>query len=260
MTGEALVADLRALGVRPGRPILVHASLKRVGWVEGGAATVVDALFEILGPAGTIVVPAGTEDNSATSRTHLARVQGMTAEQRSRYFSEMPAFDPDRTPSTGMGALAEHVRCMPGALRSKHPQMSFAALGPLAKVIIDGHAMDCHLGEESPLARLYEEAADVLMLGAGYRSCTALHLAEYRYTTAPPTRSYSCVIEQMGEAVWWTYQDVVLDDHDFPALGAAFDNTPYVRTGQVRSAYSRLMPLRQTVDFACGWLARSRTS
>jgi aminoglycoside 3-N-acetyltransferase len=64
----------------------------------------------------------------------------------------------------------------------------------------------------------------------------------------------------MGEAVWWTYQDVVLDDHDFPALGAAFDNTPYVRTGQVRSAYSRLMPLRQTVDFACGWLARSRTS
>jgi aminoglycoside 3-N-acetyltransferase len=258
MTFDDLVADLRALGVRPGRPLLVHASLRRLGRLPSGAGTVVDALHEVLGPGATIVVPTATADNSVTSRTHLARTRGMTIAQQRLYRETMPAFDADLTPAIGMGAFAEHIRTSPGALRSRHPQTSFAALGPLAKVIVDGHAMDCHLGEESPLARLYEADAEVLMLGTGYETCTALHLAEYRYTADPPRRNYSCVIEQMGEPTWWTYEDVVLDDRDFPALGAAFDATSGARRGRVCSADTRLMAMRQVVDFAINWLAATR--
>jgi aminoglycoside 3-N-acetyltransferase len=255
MTRDALVADLRALGLRAGETLLVHASLRRVGC---DLIALADAVLEVLGPEGTVVVPTATTDNSDTSRIHLARTAGMTDAQRQRYLDAMPAFDPERTPSTGMGAFAEHVRLSAGALRSRHPQMSFAALGSRAKVVIDGHAMDCHLGEESPLARMYDLDARILMLGTGYDTCTALHLAEYRYTASPPTRDYRCVIEQRGESRWWTYQDVVLDDRDFPALGAAFDRTPYVRRGHVGSADSRLLSLRRLVDFAAGWLAAMR--
>jgi aminoglycoside 3-N-acetyltransferase len=258
MTRDDLLDDLRTLGVSSGATLLVHASMRRVGWITGGAMALADAVSEALGPDGTIVVPTPTTDNSDTSRTHLARTSGMRAAELRRYRAAMPAFDPARTPSTGVGRFPEHVRLTKGALRSGHPQMSFAAVGARAKVIIDGHAMNCHLGEESPLARLYDLDADVLMLGTGYDTCTALHLAEYRYTAEPPKRDYSCVIQREGTARWWTYEDVVLDDRDFAALGADLDGTPYVRRGRVGSAESRLVSLRCLVDFAVGWLAATR--
>jgi aminoglycoside 3-N-acetyltransferase len=77
-TRESLAADLRALGARPGQVLLIHASARRIGPVHGGAAAVVAALREVAGPAGTLVVPAMTAENSDTSRSHLARIAGMT--------------------------------------------------------------------------------------------------------------------------------------------------------------------------------------
>ncbi|GLY86756.1 aminoglycoside N(3)-acetyltransferase [Actinoallomurus iriomotensis] len=258
MTRDDLLSDLRTLGPRPGTALLVHTSMRRIGRLIGGATALAEAIFAALGPDGTIVVPTPTPENSDSSRAHLARVEGMTAAERRRHRAAMPAFDPARTPSTAAGVFPESVRLTPGALRSEHPQTSFAAVGAQAKLIIDGHAPDCHLGEESPLARLYDLDAEVLMLGTGYDTCTALHLAEYRYTGNPPTRGYSCVIERDGEARWWTYEDVVLDDRDFLAVGAAFDDTAYVRRGRVGFADSRLVSLRRLVDFAAGWFAATR--
>ncbi len=253
LTAATLAADLRALGLGEGI-VLVHASLRKVGPVKGEVASVAEALRHVLGPDGTLVVPTGTADNSDTSRVHLARTAGMTDQERERYRQRMPAFDPDTTPSTGMGALAEYVRRAPGAKRSAHPQTSFAALGGAAGQITGGHDPACHFGEASPLARLYDLDARVLLLGVGFESCSAFHLAEYRYTPAPPTREYRCVV-QRG---WWSYQDVELDDGDFPELGAAFEATGQVGTGQVGRARARLFAVRAAVDFAEGWLAAHR--
>jgi aminoglycoside N3'-acetyltransferase len=55
----------------------------------------------------------------------------------------MPAFDRERTP-TGSGQSAEELRTTQGAVRSGHPQSSFAALGPRAAELMDGHAVNCH--------------------------------------------------------------------------------------------------------------------
>lgn len=254
----SLAHDLRNLGVRPGQCLLVHASLRRIG-AEGGAGTVTDALRDALGPEGTIVVVTATPDNSTTSRAHLAATGDMGRIGRWRYRRKMPAFNPATTPSTGMGALAEYIRTSPHALRSGHPQTSFAALGPEAGEITRYHAEDCHYGERSPLAVLYEIGASILLLGVGYAACTALHLAEYRYTMPPPTRRYRCVVERNGRRRWWSYKDVVLDDQDFAELGEDLDERPdHVARGPVGGAESRLIPLRKAVDFAEVWLQHRR--
>jgi aminoglycoside 3-N-acetyltransferase len=259
-TRHWLLTDLRALGVKSGQVLLVHASMRSIGPVQGGPAAVVAALTDAVGFEGTLAVPAGTAGNSDTSRRYLARTAGMTAEQVSRYTAEMRPFDPATMPSEGMGQIAEQVRTTPGAVRSAHPQSSFAALGPMAGKLTDGHAMDCHLGESSPLARLYEIGAWILLLGVDYPACSAFHLAEYRYAANPPTRSYRCVIAVDGQPVWHEYTDVVLDDTDFGRLGADFDRTGLALRGRVGQAECRLVPMVPAVDFATEWLRVHRSA
>ncbi|MDT0490993.1 AAC(3) family N-acetyltransferase [Streptomyces griseus] len=257
---ERLAAALSALGVRPGDVLLVHASLRATGPVPGGPATVLAALRRAVGRAGTLVVPAFTTENSDTSPQYRARVHGLDAGAREAVRAAMPPFDPALTPAPSMGALAETVRTAAGARRSGHPQTSFAALGPAAGKLLAGHRPDCHLGEDSPLARLYEADARVLLLGTGYATCTAFHLAEYR-TPAPPLRRYRCVVAPGGVRQWWEYEDVALDDGDFAALGAAFEESAApgdVRKGLIGSAPCGLLRLRAAVDFATGWLTAHR--
>ncbi|MGW0792476.1 aminoglycoside N(3)-acetyltransferase [Streptomyces sp. NPDC002911] len=255
--GERAAAQLYALGVRQGGVVLVHASMRSVG---GDAESMAAALRRALGPAGTLVVPAFTPENSDTSRSYLDRVRGLSAEARAAVRAAMPAFDPAVSPAPTMGALAETVRRAPGALRSAHPQTSFAALGPAAGKLLAGHHQDCHLGEDSPLARLYEADAQVLLLGTGFGSCTAFHLAEYR-RPAPPRRLYRCVVAlEGGGGRWWEYEDITLDDSDFAALGNDMvrARAEAVGTGSVGAARSHLFPLRAAVDFAVDWLGDRR--
>jgi aminoglycoside 3-N-acetyltransferase len=257
VTREQLAADLRALGVRPGQTLLVHASLRRIGWVEAGAPAVVAALADALGPDGTLVAGAGTPENSLTSRTFRAHTEGLPDWQVSGYLERMPAFDPLTTP-TSAGAVAEALRTTPGAARSDHPQSSFAAVGGDARDLMAGHRVNCHLGEDSPLAKLYERDASILLLGVGYQSCTAFHLAEYRYKKEPPTRWYSCLVMEEGKPRWLRYRDVVLDDGEFEKIGESLEVAIPVCKGIVGKAQSRLLPLRSAVDFATDWLAEYR--
>lgn len=255
--GERATSQLSELGVRRGGVVLVHASMRSVGAGPGSTAA---ALGRVLGPEGTLVVPAFTPENSDTSRSYLDRVRGLSTEARAAVRAAMPAFDPSVTPAPTMGALAEAVRRAPGALRSTHPQTSFAALGPAAGKLLAGHRQDCHLGERSPLARLYEADAQVLMLGTGFDSCTAFHLAEYR-RPAPPRRLYRCVVaSENGGGSWWEYEDITLDDSDFAALGADFvrARADAVGVGRVGAARSHVFSLRTAVDFAVEWLTDHR--
>ena len=43
------VTGLRALGLGPGAVVIVHSSLRALGWVAGGAQAVVEALLETIG-------------------------------------------------------------------------------------------------------------------------------------------------------------------------------------------------------------------
>lgn len=54
---EEIVQKLREVGLEKGDVVMVHTSLKRIGYVCGGAQTVIEALMEVVGKDGTIMMP-----------------------------------------------------------------------------------------------------------------------------------------------------------------------------------------------------------
>jgi aminoglycoside 3-N-acetyltransferase len=257
VNADELAGELRALGLPAGTTVLMHASLRALGWVDGGAKAVIGALRHVLGPAGTLVVPTTTATNSDSSRDHLATIDGMTLGEVRAYRAAMPPYGRTVTPAE-TGQIAEAVRINPDAIRSSHPQSSFAAIGPLARRLMSDHRIGCHLGERSPLGKLYAGGAWILLLGTGFQSCSALHLAEYRYTEDPPLRTYRCVVKYRGKPEWRTYRDVVLDDSDFVAIGEGLDKEIVRHHGLVGQADCRLLPLKETVDHATEWMRAHR--
>lgn len=255
VTRDSIARDLRRVGLCPGDAVLVHASMRSIGWVCGGATAVVAALLDVVGVAGTVVAPAQTLDNRDPSRWAHAPVP-------ERWWpairENLLPFDPAVTPSSGMGAIAERIRTWPGAVRSAHPLTSFAAVGRNAPDLMSGHALTSLLGEASPLARLDEMDARVLLLGVGFDKCTAFHLAEYRTTSRSTFRGASVVKTAAGRQ-WITYESIDLDDRDFGQLGVDFEEkSGSVVRDKVGAATSRLFPLRDAVAFATAWMPSNR--
>jgi aminoglycoside 3-N-acetyltransferase len=219
-TRESLAADLRALGMQPGMIVLLHSSLRSLGWVCGGAQAVVLALLDVLTPTGTLVVPTQTGENSEPS--HWSRPP-VDASWWPIIRAQMPAFDPYTTPSEHMGAIPELVRTWPGSVRSNHPAVSFAAVGRDAAWLMADHALNDGLGEGSPLRRMYDRAGWVLLLGVDHESNTSLHLAQYRVPTSAARMQMGAAILHEGQRTWQAYSDLDLTTDDFPAIGAAFE-------------------------------------
>jgi aminoglycoside 3-N-acetyltransferase len=247
-TRSSLIQNLHALGIRKGMVLLVHASLGAMGWVCGGPVTVVQSLMHAVSDRGTVVMPTHSHDYSNPEKWKNPPVP----DEWIRPIKEnMPPFQPAYTPSS-LGKVAECFRQFPGVLRSVHPLLSFAAWGALKKKIISNHSLDYGLGDESPLARIYERDGYVLLLGVPYANNTSFHLAEYRshirthlYEEAP--------IREGGRRVWKSYRDIDYSNSEFETIGAAFEKEGHVTRGFVGLAESRLFSQKQAVDFAQKW-------
>jgi aminoglycoside 3-N-acetyltransferase len=164
---------LRDLGLTNSSRVLALASLPAFGEVKGGAEAVAGALMAqcglVLSPAFTpacqVMPLVGPPDNAMDYGDHLAENE------------EAEIFRPDLPVEGSLGPVAEVLRTRPEALRSRHPLLSFVAVGAGAEKLLLAQSLAEPLG---PIERLAEDGGDLLLLGASHTANLALHYAEYR--------------------------------------------------------------------------------
>lgn len=264
VTKAQLVKDLRQLGVAEGDVLMTHESISAVGWVLGGPAVVGSALLEVIGPAGTWIKYVGSEDSCYEMELWPEEVQKLCREH-------FPPFNPATTRACReWGILTEYLRTWPGALRSAHPDGSFAAVGPKAAWLIAPHPLQNGLGPGSPLERIIEGDGKVLLLGAPYETATLIHHSEY--VAHVPNKRRVCyqtpIQGESGQAQWVQIEE--LDSSNgiadygpgdyFHQIVTTFVAEGQARTGLVGHAHSVLMEARKLHEFAVAWLEGNRVS
>lgn len=254
LTNQDLLVGWQELGLRSGMCVLVHASLSSLGWVCGGAVTVIRSLMEVLSAQGTLVMPAHSSDNSEPS---YWRNPAIPREWWPTVRDTLPPFDPRWTPTRGMGAVAELFRSLPEVRRSNHPTSSFCAWGKGAKEIVGQHSLHHPFGEQTPLAALYERGAKILLIGTDWSVNTSLHLAEERAGGYGEINQASAIMEN-GKRRWIGFAELESDLDLFPPIGVAFESQPgAVKRASVGLADCRLMDQKNLVDFAVAWIRKS---
>lgn len=242
---------------------MFHTEMSALGYVAGGPPTVIGALRDVVGEHGTLMVTCGWNDAPPYDFTNWPQ------DWQDAVREEHPAYDPVLSEAShDYGRLPEALRCWPGAVRSRHPDAGFAALGPAAHPLMDDHPWDHPHGRDSPLARLVSMGGRVLMLGAPLDSLTLLHHAE-ALADAPGKRfvEYEQPITVDGERVWRRFRDI--DSAD-----GAFDYSSVVPEGQwpfdviardmlaaglgvggvVGAAKSHLFEAADVVSFGVAWI------
>ena len=156
-TFDRITADLHSLGVRRGGTLMVHSSLSSLGFVVGGAETVIRASLAAIGPEGTLVMPSHSWERSGNGDF---------------------TFDLRTTPSC-VGTISEVFRTMPGVSRSLHPTHSVAATGAQAEFLTQGHELaSTPCGDGTPYSKLIEAQCQILFLGTTLDQNTIFHSLE----------------------------------------------------------------------------------
>ena len=156
ITRPQVMAALQAVGVAAGDGLLVHSALQYLGRPAEGLATYWEALWSLLGSQGTLAVPA----------FNFAFARGQ-------------AYDPQTTPSQGMGAFSEFVRQRPEALRTPHPMQSLAAAGRYAADLAGRDTLSA-FDPGSAFERMLDLDFKLLLLGADIDAISMIHYSEQR--------------------------------------------------------------------------------
>lgn len=250
-TRRSLRDDLAALGLERGDHVLVHASLRSIGPIVGGADSVIDALSDAVGAAGTILGYCDWEMPDEIRADPALR-------------DDVPGFDPRRSRAMREnGAFPELLRTTPGAYRSANPGASCAALGGRARWFTACHDLDYGYGKNSPFARLVEVGGKCLMLGAPRDTMTLIHHAEHLARLKDKRiRRYEVPICENGRRVWRWIEEFDTAD---PVVAAMPDDfiarivddylaAGHGRTGVIGRAGSLLVEAAPIVAFAVNWL------
>ena len=231
---QDIIAGLRSLGLCPGDIVMVHSSLSSMGFLVGGADTVIDALLDVIGPAGTLAMPT------------------LCQKDKERRFETWNI----ATSPSDVGRITETFRLRPDVVRSDHATHSVAALGPKAVELTVGHKTSggrpgpwgpAAFGHGSPWEKFYEWNVRYVFLGVTMRVNTMRHLIQSRIVEDCLNRvgeSRPALEERVqgwrNPGVWPNYDDTKME--------ARLTELGLIRFATIGAATARLLQARDLVD------------
>ncbi len=156
LTQKDIEAGLRGLGLRRGDAVEVHSSLSSFGWVEGGATTVIEALMQVVGEEGALVMSAYPV-SPPVPLTEEEKARGITWKVR--------ILDPNSDEKTGLGVVVDTFRKRPDVICGTN-FFRGCAWGCDTHL----HCLNYH--------HLLEIDGWALLLGVDIGRCSSMHLAE----------------------------------------------------------------------------------
>ena len=245
INAEDIKKQLLHLGIKQGDVLEVHASMKAIGYILGGSNTVLDAILDVIGYEGTLVMAAQAYGNSEPAYFEHPPVDiGLYHKIRNSHPVYQSKFEDLRY----MGALATSLQKRPAVYFSNHPIASFMSIGKHAKWITQSHPLNDEFGLRSPLARMVELKAKVLLIGVDYDSCTGMHLGEH-LSGKRPLQIQGSRMNVAGKEEWVKFLTHDYDSDDFKPIGRAMEMQNKIQAGLVGNAVTKVFDLETAVRF-----------
>ena len=222
-----------------------------MGYIVGGVNVLAQALFDAVGPDGTVSAYVDIE---------------LCYDENADDPADVPVFDKRIAQAArDHGILHETLRNWPGTLRSDHPDAGVIANGRLAAWITADHPLQYGYGEGSPYEKIVESGGKVLMIGAPLDTITLLHHAEHLANIPEKrVRHYRRLMAGARGPVWVDFEEFdtcdpvasYLPDDAFNRIARDHLAAGYGREGRIGEAVSYLFDAPDLVRFAVDWLER----
>lgn len=194
---KAIKDYLSEIGVKPGTLLLLHSAYKPLKGTSLKPPQIVDELLQMLGPDGTLAMPAipGYPEDFPIEQYLTADVSTVTYR-----------YDVQKSPIT-TGALPIALFNKPGSIRSRHPINSMVVYGKLATKITENNlvsndSLPC--GTESSWNHCAENNALIVALGVDMtHSLTSIHIVEDILDESWPIKD------------WYRKKKFIVKDNDY---------------------------------------------
>ena len=158
---DDLLESLRCVNIKQGDSLYIHSSMSKVGNLEYGANTVIEALIQCVGKQGTIGVPCHLSPESIKEKNNNKDLLDLRLEP----------------PHTGI--IAKTIKDRKGSYCSSHPYASSCFLGKNARWITTGHDENFRVyHKHSPMHKLMDLDGKIIGIGIDFAAIGFYHLIE----------------------------------------------------------------------------------
>ena len=215
MNKQDVILGLKNLGLKTGDVVLLHSSYVSLGDFEGTPQDVLDAFFDVVGPEGTIAVPA----------------------------------------FGNLGVLTVLLRQHPNVVISSCPTGTVAAVGKDAEALCADHwkAETAH-GEGTPYDMLAKLNGYVCLLGADQDRNTSLHGVEARLELPylKTTKEFE-ITTQDGSIVKKSYKYFPGPHRDFIGLDSRYRAAGVQKQVKIGNSEARLIAAKDLIELGLKW-------
>lgn len=250
---QEIVEQLTQLGLASDMTVEVHSKFSSAGFIIGGPAVFNDALLQVVGENGNIVMPCqdyyNTEplfwENPPVSMNLTDKIRENT-----------PGYDIYTSGHRLMGVLVDDIRSRKNAYHSYHPNCGFVSIGKDSKYLMSNQPLSFPLGMKSPIGKMYQmDNSYTLLIGVDYDNCTSWHLAEHMSMVRGIILQGGC-IKKAGKDIWKKYLDYDLNSDEFIEIGRQYEKSAQVKIAKVANSVCRFFKMKEAIDFAYEYLKK----